>query len=85
MIKAPDQPPNSFRVILELPLSRPRLDQALMEALRSQSRNLDLKNISRTTFKELFKQKRIVIKGQPALPASSLAQGTTYVDILGYE
>lgn len=78
------QPENSFRITLELRISAPRLDQVLMEALRAQSRNLDLKNISRIAFKELFKQKRVLIKGQPALPSSGIAQGKTDVDILGF-
>lgn len=55
-----------------------------MEELRKQSRNLALKNISRTEFKALFKNKRVRIKGQPATPSSALAQGTTYVDIIGF-
>lgn len=80
-----EQPSNSFRVTLNLSTPRPRIDQVLMEELRKQSRNLALKNISRTEFKELFKKKRIRIKGQPAVPSSSLAQGITYVDILGFE
>ncbi|MCM2277241.1 MAG: hypothetical protein NDJ89_04140 [Oligoflexia bacterium] len=81
----PAQPPHSFRVTLVLTSPRPRLDQVLMEELRKQNRNHFLRNLSRTEFKELFKKKRIRIKGQPATPSSSLARGTTYVDILGYE
>lgn len=80
-----DKPQNSFRVILTLPLSQPRLDQVLLEELRKQKRNLTLKNISRSQFKQLFKEKRIHIKGQNANPSSSLAQGTTTVDILGFD
>lgn len=56
----------------------------LMEALRNQSRNLDLKILSRTGFKELFAKKHIRIKGQPAKPSSTLALGITYIDIIGY-
>lgn len=81
----PEKPKNSFRVTLVLTSPAQRLDQPLLEGLRKQSRNLALKNISRTEFKELFKKKRIRIKGQPAVPSSSLARGTTYVDILGFE
>lgn len=81
----PEKPKNSFRITLTLASPRPRLDQPLLEELRKQNRNLALKNISRTEFKELFKKKRIRIKGQPALPSSSLARGTTYVDIIGFE
>ena len=85
MIKIQDQPANSFRIVLELAVACPRLDQVLLEELRKQTRNLDLKNISRTAFKDLFKKKRIQIKGQPAVPASGIAKGTTYIDILGFE
>ena len=77
-------PLHAFRIELTLSSSRARMDQVLLEALRNQSRSLELKNISRTAFKELFKKKRIRIKGQNALPSSSLAQGTTSVDILGF-
>lgn len=80
-----EQPKNAFRITLTLSSSRPRIDQVLLEELRKQSRNLALKNISRTEFKELFKKKRIRIKGQPAVPSSSLAQGITHVDIIGFE
>jgi hypothetical protein len=80
----PVQPEGSHRVVLELPYSEPRLDSVLMKALRTQGTNLNLMNVSRGQFKKLFKEKRILIKGQPANAASSIAQGTTYVDILGY-
>jgi len=82
--KVDEKPLNAFRITLTLTQSKPRLDQVLMEELRKQSLNLTLKNISRTEFKELFKKKRIRIKGQNALPSSSLAQGSTIVDILGF-
>ena len=85
MSMIPPQPKNSFRVTLELTSGMPRLDSLLMEALRGQSKNLDLKNLTRSAFKQLFKEKRILIKDQPARPASSLSGGTTYVDILGFE
>lgn len=78
----PEAPKNSFRITLNIGQSRTRLDAPLMEALRAQSENLDLKNISRSQFKEFFKDKRILIKGQPAKPSSELAAGVTYVDIL---
>jgi 23S rRNA-/tRNA-specific pseudouridylate synthase len=80
----PKQPPNSFRVTLTVASARPRIDAVLLEELRRQKRNLALRNISRTEFKELFRKKRVRIKGQPATPSSSLAQGTTYVDIMGF-
>jgi hypothetical protein len=79
------QPPNSFRIILTLARSAPRIDQVLIEALRKQSENILLQNISRTAFKELFNTKRVLIKGQPARPSSSLAHGSTTVDVLGFD
>ena len=81
----PEKPENSFRVTIEIAEPRNRLDQILMEELRKQDRNLLLKKISRAEFKDLFRKKRIHIKGQPARPASSLARGTTYVDVLGFK
>ncbi|MEW6057336.1 MAG: hypothetical protein AB1540_12060 [Bdellovibrionota bacterium] len=80
-----ENPKGSFRIILTLPTSMPRLDQVLLEAIRKQKQNLELKNISRTQFKTLFKEKRIRIKGQNAIPSSALAQGTTEIEILGFE
>lgn len=79
----PAQPDNSYRVHLKLPY-RTRLDGVLMQALREQNDNLDLKNISRAAFKNLFKEKRVMIKGQNARPASEIAKGDTYIDILGF-
>jgi hypothetical protein len=80
----PEQPKNSFRIKLELSHRESRLDGVLMKALRDQKENLTLRVLSRAAFKELFKEKRILIKGQPATPSSSLAAGTTYVDIIGF-
>lgn len=81
----PDQPPNSYRIVLELLSKEPRLDSVLMKAFRAQgNKNLNLMNITRMQFKKLFKEKRVLIKSQPAGPASSIASGTTYIDILGY-
>ncbi len=74
-----------FRVTLQLSTRKPRIDQVLLEELRIQNRNLALRNISRSEFKELFKRKKIRIKGQSAVPSSSLASGTTHVDIFGFE
>ncbi len=79
----PAQPADAYRVVLELTSSKPRLDQVLLEALRKTT-HPRLKRISRTDFKELFKKKHVRIKGQPATPSSAIAQGTTYVDIIGY-
>ena len=75
-------PNNSFRVILELNYSEKRLDSVLLKALRDQNENTLLKNISRSDFKEMFSKGLIMIKGQKATPSSSVAKGTTYVDIL---
>jgi hypothetical protein len=80
----PKKPAKSFRVTLEIHTRNARLDNTLLAALREQNENLDLKNISRTKFKELFIDKRIQIKGQNARPSSALNRGITYVDILGY-
>lgn len=81
----PPKPPQSFRVEITLLSSRPRLDQVLLEHLRKQTQSHALKNITRSEFKDLFKNKRIQIKGQPALASSSLAAGTTHIDLLGFE
>jgi hypothetical protein len=82
--KTPDAPANSFRVTLEVTSGKPRMDGPLLIALRGQNRNLQLREISRTEFKELFKKKKVLIKGQAATPSSTLAPGITHVDILGY-
>jgi 23S rRNA-/tRNA-specific pseudouridylate synthase len=81
----PVQPPNSFRVILVLNTSGQRLDSVLLTSLREQKQSLDLKNISRSVYKELFSTGKILIKGQRAKPSSTLAKGQTFVDILGYK
>ncbi|MBY0553967.1 hypothetical protein K2P97_05530 [bacterium] len=78
----PAQPKNSFRVVLELNRAEKRLDNVLLAALREQSENIDLKNISRTEFKDLFKNGKVSIKGHNAKTSSAVAKGTTYVDIL---
>ena len=85
MSNTPAKPPNSFRVTLTLSSGSPRLDQPLLEALRAQNDNPTLKALTRSGFKALFKERRILIKGQSANPSSGLAQGTTVVDILGFE
>ena len=78
----PPQPEKSFRVSIEIFSKGERLDQLLLNALRQQSENLDLQNISRTKFKELFIKGKIQIKGQRARPSSSINRGVTYIDIL---
>lgn len=85
MKEIPQQPPKSFRIVLELGRRMPRIDTLLLEAIRGQDRNDELKRISRTAYKKLFDDKRILIKGQSARPSSAVAPGTTYVDILGFE
>lgn len=82
---APEQPAGSFRVELSLNRKQPRLDTHLLEAIRAQEQNQKLKRLSRTAFKALFNDKKILIKGQAAKPSSGLAAGITYVDILGFE
>lgn len=83
-ISVPQKPSDSFRITLELDHPEERMDGVLMEALRAQNENEALKNISRSSLKNLFTEKKIMIKGQRAKPNSSLAKGTTYVDILGF-
>jgi 23S rRNA-/tRNA-specific pseudouridylate synthase len=84
MTNVPEQPANSFRITLNLASPEPRMDSILLNALREQEENETLKAISRGALKDLFNNKKIMIKGQRAKSNSSLAQGTTYVDILGY-
>ncbi len=85
MDNIPERPDNSFRIILNLDYPESRMDNTLLNALRNQSENLTLKNISRGALKELFTNKKILIKGQRAKSNSSLAKGITYVDILGFK
>lgn len=78
----PPQPKNSFRVALTMNRGGQRLDAVLLQALRDQKENLNLRNISRVPFKELFTSGKVLIKGQRAKTSSTLARGTTYIDIL---
>ena len=78
----PKQPPRSFRIALNLERHESRMDTVLLNALKIQKENLDLKNISRGKLKEYFINGQIEIKGQIARPSSSLAKGVTYVDVL---
>ena len=80
----PSRPDKSARIVIKLKRAEKRLDAVLLKALRDQNENLNLREISRTTFKDLFSSGKIVIKGQKARPSSALAVGTTYIDILGY-
>lgn len=81
----PKQPANSYRVTLEINRTASRLDNLLLAALKEQNDNLDLKNISRTQFKNLFNDGKIEIKGQRAKPTSKICAGTTYIDIIGFK
>jgi hypothetical protein len=78
----PVQPANSTRITLVLERRSDRLDSILLEAMRMQTENKKLRDISRSALKALFSAHKILIKGQPARPSSSIATGTTYVDIL---
>jgi hypothetical protein len=80
----PPRPPKSARIILDLARSEKRLDNVLLKAIREQNDNLNLREISRVGFKELFTSGKILIKGQRAKPSSGIAAGITYVDILGF-
>ena len=85
MSNIPEKPTKAFRVTLILNAPERRLDNVLLNALRQQTLHLELRNLSRGSLKELFKKKKIRIKGQIAVPSSALAVGTTYVDVLGFE
>lgn len=81
----PIQPPDSIRIVLDLPHGERRLDSVLLKAIKEQNENLSLRQISRSAFKELFTSGKIQIKGQRAKPSSALAKGLTYIDIIGYK
>ncbi len=76
--------PNAFRIALTLEYPESRMDNTLLNALREQNENEKLKAISRAALKDLFNDKKIMIKGQRAKSNSALAKGVTYVDILGF-
>lgn len=80
----PPQPPHSFRLTLQLNSRVSRMDTTLLNALKAQKENINLRNMTRQGLKNLFLEGRIQIKGQRARPSSALAAGTTYIDILGY-
>ncbi len=77
----PEKPKNALRVTLTLDARADRMDNILLEALRSND-NEKLKAISRAGLKELFNTGKVLIKGQRARPSSALAKGVTYVDII---
>lgn len=78
----PPQPPQSFRLVLELNSRASRMDNTLLAALKEQKEDLNLRVITRQGLKKLFSDGRVQIKGQRARPSSGLAKGLTYVDIL---
>ena len=80
----PPRPPKSYRIVLELTRAERRLDTVLLAEIKKQDGNLNLREITRTKYKELFSSGKIMIKGQKATPSSAVARGTTYVDILGF-
>ena len=79
-----DEPSIAELIAINLTHAEPRMDNVLLNALREQNENEALKAMSRTLLKDLFAEKKIMIKGQRAKSSSALATGTTYVDILGY-
>jgi hypothetical protein len=78
----PPKPPRSFRITIQLNSRAPRLDNVLLNALKEQKEDLNLRNITRLRLKNLFTAGKIQIKGQNARPSSALAKGTTYIDVL---
>lgn len=80
--KTPEQPENSYRITLELSESQPRLDITLMDALKAQDENIDMKNVTKSHLKKLFAEKKVLIKGQSARAKSSINKGVTHIDIL---
>jgi hypothetical protein len=78
----PTQPAKSHRIVLDLLVRQKRLDTVLLEALKNQESGAKYQLVTRTQFKDLFKEGRITIKGQRAGPSSALAKGVTYIDIL---
>ncbi len=81
----PPRVPKAFRIVLDLNRSEKRLDVVLLAAIKAQNEDLNLREISRTKYKELFTSGKIQIKGQRATPSSAIAKGITYVDIIGYK
>lgn len=80
--KIPVQPENSFRISLDLESAETRLDNVLIDALKQQSDNEELSQISKAHLKRLFNGKKVLIKGQNAKPKSPINSGITYIDIL---
>ncbi len=80
----PPKPPKSFRMVLDLNRSEKRIDAVLLAALKAQKENINLAILTRTSFKQLFLDGRVLIKGQRARASSAVNKGLTYVDILGF-
>lgn len=80
-VTVPPVPAKAIRVTLDLPNGAERIDAVLLEELRNQEDGSPLRGISRTALKNLFNEKKIMIKGQRAKSSSALAKGVTYVDI----
>lgn len=80
----PPKPPKSFRIVLDLKRSEKRIDAVLLAALKAQKENINLAILTRGSFKQLFLDGRIQIKGQRARANSAVNKGLTYVDILGF-
>ena len=80
--ETPEQPENSFRVTLDLETPQESLSIALMHALKEQTENETLQQISKTQLKKLFIEKKVLIKGQNAKVKSPINSGITYIDIL---
>ena len=77
----PVLPKNAVRVTIELNWPESRLDNVLLEKIRTDD-NLNVKGISRGALKKMFSDGKVQIKGQNAKPSSALAKGTTYIDLL---
>lgn len=76
----PNVPNNATRIVIELTWPESRLDNVLLEKIRNEE-DAKLRSISRGTLKKMFHEGKVQIKGQNAKPSSSLAKGTTYVDL----
>ena len=59
----PVQPENSARVVLNLNWPESRMDNLLLEALRTQNDNLNLKTVSRAGLKKLFNDGKVYLFG----------------------
>ena len=76
----PVLPKNAIRVTIDLSWPENRLDNVLLDKIRNEE-DVKLRTISRGTLKKMFQEGKVQIKGQNARPSSSLAKGTTYIDL----